>query len=992
MVNSYLSFLSNHRGFYNLLVILLCFMLFQTCQPTQDSESRWPEVTRETKPWTRWWWHGSAVTKEGITEEMEAYQKAGIGGLEITPIYGVVGHEDKFVEYLSPQWIELLLHTLKEGERLDIGIDMATGTGWPFGGPWVKDEDASKNFQYKIYELSEGQTLNERIEFIQPPYLRAVGNQTYEVHDSFSTEKTIAQGTRKEPLTRIDPSSIDIKALVQPVAKNKNLQALALDQVIFERPLVLQTLMAFGDDGQVINLLKEVDANGKLKWIAPSGKWKLYAIFEGSHGKMVERAGPGGEGYVIDHFSANALRHYLNRFDSALEGTNIESLRAFFNDSYEVDDARGAADWTSLLLMEFKKRRGYNLEEHLPALLGHDDHEKNKRILCDYRETISDMVFANFTQPWGEWAHGKSAIIRNQAHGAPSNILDLYGAVDIPEIEGVDPLRIKMASSAANVTGKKLISSESATWLGEHFESNLADIKSALDRFMLNGVNHLFYHGTAYSPPGEPWPGWLFYAAVHLNPRNPLWNDFAALNMYVSRCQSFLQNSIPDNDVLLYYPIYERFSAPGEEMIEHFDGIGKQFENTAFERGAEAMLGGGYSFDYISDKPLQSSLVQGREIKTKGKSVYKTIVVPHCEYIPLTTFQKIVSMAEEGATIIALEGLPGAISGFSDYEVNTKTFEESVNKLTSAKQVAEAVSEITVGQGRILIGDSVGMLLAHASIRKETLPQKNIRFIRKKKEEGTTIYFISNDSGAPVNGWLPVQVKAVSAALFDPMNGEFGSAPVRSEGNTTEVYVQLNPSQTIIIETRDHDVKARPYQFYTVNGKPEELRGTWSINFQAGGPTLPPAVEIDTISSWTKFGYEYASFSGTATYSLSFNKPKESSANWMLDLGSVKESADVILNGKSLGTTIGPIFQLYIDGTLLQETNKLEISVSNLMANRISDMDRKKIFWRKFYNVNFPSRKPENRVNGLFDASNWQPRESGLLGPVTLVPVILKTD
>ena len=102
--------------------------------------------------------------------------------------------------------------------------------------------------------------------------------------------------------------------------------------------------------------------------------------------------------------------------------------------------------------------------------------------------------------------------------------------VDIPEIEGVEPLRIKMASSAGNVTGKKLVSSESATWLNEHFESNLSDIKVALDRFMLNGVNHLFYHGTTYSPPGEPWPGWLFYAAVHLNPRNPLWNDFDALN------------------------------------------------------------------------------------------------------------------------------------------------------------------------------------------------------------------------------------------------------------------------------------------------------------------------------------------------------------------------------------------------------------------------------------------------------------------------------
>ena len=103
------------------------------------------------------------------------------------------------------------------------------------------------------------------------------------------------------------------------------------------------------------------------------------------------------------------------------------------------------------------------------------------------------MVLDNFTQQWKDWPHDKDAIVRNQAHGAPSNILDLYATVDIPEIEGVEPLRIKMASSAGNVTGKKLVSSESATWLNEHFESNLADIKVALDRFMVKGVNQFLY-------------------------------------------------------------------------------------------------------------------------------------------------------------------------------------------------------------------------------------------------------------------------------------------------------------------------------------------------------------------------------------------------------------------------------------------------------------------------------------------------------------------
>src|SRR5688572_23581094 len=132
-----------------LFKILLFYFLGWVMHANAQSSQQWPASNRETKPWTRWWWHGSAVTKEGITAEMEAYKKAGIGGLEITPIYGVHGAEKQFVNYLNADWMNLLVHTLKEAERLDMGIDMATGTGWPFGGPWVDNGDACKNLEYK---------------------------------------------------------------------------------------------------------------------------------------------------------------------------------------------------------------------------------------------------------------------------------------------------------------------------------------------------------------------------------------------------------------------------------------------------------------------------------------------------------------------------------------------------------------------------------------------------------------------------------------------------------------------------------------------------------------------------------------------------------------------------------------------------------------------------------------------------------------------------
>ena len=151
--------------------------------------------------------------------------------------------------------------------------------------------------------------------------------------------------------------------------------------------------------------------------------------------------------------------------------------------------------------------------------------------------------------------------------------LDLYAATDIPETEGTEILRMKFGTSAANVSGKKFASAEAATWLGEHFSSTLSDVKKAVDQFFIAGVNHIFYHGTCYSPQNEPWPGFLFYAAVEFTPVNSFWNDFPILNNYIAHVQSFTQKTKPDNDILLYFPIFDRFSDYNNAMLEHFDAI-----------------------------------------------------------------------------------------------------------------------------------------------------------------------------------------------------------------------------------------------------------------------------------------------------------------------------------------------------------------------------------------------------------------------------------
>ena len=223
----------------------------------------WPAITKENKPWARWWWPGSIVTQSDITAAMEKYRTAGLGGLELTVIYGVKGEEKRFIPYLSPEWMRMFEFTLNEAKENGIGIDMANSSSWPFGGTWVKEQDASKYVDYKTYSLKGGESLKEKIIKIQEPWVK--WNGTYRT---------------------------DIKNITDPIYENKNLQELAIDQIKFQKPIPLQVLMAYSDKGNVVDITNKVDETGNLNWVAPAGNWTLYAIFEGLHGKMVERAGP----------------------------------------------------------------------------------------------------------------------------------------------------------------------------------------------------------------------------------------------------------------------------------------------------------------------------------------------------------------------------------------------------------------------------------------------------------------------------------------------------------------------------------------------------------------------------------------------------------------------------------------------------------------------------------------------------------------------------
>jgi len=939
-------------------LILLCISIFIVYNFAISQVADWPKITSETRPWARWWWHGNAVNENDIAYCIRQYQKAGLGGLELTPIYGVRGYESQFINYLSPKWVENLLFTLKEASKYDIIIDMATGTGWPFGGPWIDDQHACKYLTYKIFKLSENEKLNENLNFVQKPILRTIGKK------------------------------LKIEDVKYPITLNDNLQEIAFDQVRYPVNLPIIAVVGFSDKGEFINLTKFLNNENYLEWMAPKGNWTIYALYQGWHGKMVERAAPGGEGNVIDHFSKEAINFYLSKFDTAFKDKDLSNLRAFFNDSYEVDDAIGESNWTPDFLQEFEKRKGYSLLKYLPALFQHDTLNKlNVYVLQDYRQVISDLLLEKFTLQWKNWANSKNKIIRNQAHGSPANLLDLYSASDIPETEGTDIFGIKLASSAANVDGKKLSSCEAATWLDEHFKSTLEKLKENIDNYFLGGINHIIYHGIPYSPRNENWPGWLFYASVHLGPTNTFFKHFAALNNYVTRAQSFLQNSLSDNEILVYYPFYDYISIPGKSLLTHFKNELPRDILPEFIETIENLKNYGYDFDYISDKQIQDLRYENNNIITGGNNKYKIVLIPYTQFMPVATLEKIINLSQKGATVIFIKSLPYDIPGLSNRIEHYEKFKTIINNIKFKDYDNYKIANIE--KGSIYLINKIEDLKYFTFIKKEILPKYGIKFLRKK-DNNSTIYLIKNCSDKNIDNWIQFATSGKTVVIYNPLKNIKGKAKTKKIHKDNQlVYLQIEPNETLIVRFFANKISSeKKYVYYKKLYNEYEIKGNWKIEFIEGGPQLPESINTEELKSWTDFNEQCKYFSGIVKYTITFKKPIINSDAYIIEFERIAESANIVLNNIPIDTIFNKPYKTIIKKELIKDENKLEIYVANLMANRIIFMDKNNINYKKFYNINFPARFRENvGEDGLFTTKHWQPFESGIIGKIRIIPV-----
>lgn len=826
-----------------------------------------PEPAREARPGLRWWWLGSAVDKENLTWNLEQYAKAGAGAVEITPIYGVQGNDRNEIPYLSPKWMEMLRHTEAEDNRLDIETDMATGTGWPFGGPWV-------------------------------------------------------------PLREAACKAVFVDTIVGKKTKIKDIKFNVPEA---ERPYsTFKLAKAFAMKGQ-------------------PDRQRVIALYEGRTRMKVKRAAPGGEGYVIDHFDSTAVAHYLAHIDSAFTASHTPFPHTFFNDSYEEH----MADWTPTLLEEFRKRRGYSLEDCLDKLV-----DRDPQVVSDYRETIGDLLLDNFTRQWTAWAHRHGAITRNQAHGSPANLIDCYGAVDIPEIEGFgltdfgikglrrDPGKtrpnysdlsmLKYAPSAAHITGKKYTSSETFTWLTEHFRTSLSQMKPDMDLMFCAGVNHMFFHGTAYSPKDDPWPGWKFYASIDMSPTNSIWRDAPELMRYITRCQTYLQWGQSDNDFLVYLPVRDMWRENREKLLMQFDIHSMKKKAPEFIKAILAIDGAGFDCDYISDQYLLSSTFKDGMIVTAAGTRYKALVIPGNNIMPENVRQHIADMKAQGANIIV--GIDKA----------------AMNKAATPERLKTDLG---------------------------------LKMIRRSNPMGHH-YFIANLTDHDICAPVKLATGEKYALWYNPMTGEYNRADIYNDG--IAVNLRSGESRILLASAKPatewgvaDSIARAPYERHAdENGKAIDLTdGKWTLSFTGEAPRVEGRFKLDHVQTWESLGDSARVTMGTGVYETTLKlTADEARRNWMIDLGDVRESARVYINNVYVGCAWAVPFVLDCKQTLKKGRNTVRIEVTNLPANRIADMDRRGVKWRKMKEINVVD---VNYKKTTYEG--WAPVASGLNGTVRLI-------
>ena len=902
------------------------------------------------RPFVRWWWNGDKVEPEELRRELRVMKAAGIGGVEINPI-GIAEEDNdmgkRSLTWLSDEWIEALKATFDEAKKLDMTCDLIVGSGWPFGGEFLKGDERAQ------VVLIDAQKLE--------------GPTTFEI-------------SRFAIFSTVDPG-------VTVPFPGRTFELLALKLV----PDPMDGLEG------VIDLSDQL-GNEVISVNVPDGKYVFYALVKVNAFASVINGAPGAAGPILNHMDKQAVNKYLHHMSDTIQaktGPLSAHIRSMFTDSMELE----GCNWATDILEEFKKRRGYDIFPYLPFMmfkvgrLG-DVSDYNygaaktpkfaaeiRRMRYDFELTKAELLRERFNRTYLDWCKELGVLSRAQAYGRGFFPLESSIGYDIPEGEswttnwlkhrlgeemGNEDYRRgrgytminKFVSSAAHLTGKRVVSCEEMTNTYQVFNATLEFLKLGSDMSILSGITHSVLIGVNVSPPDIPFPGWVRYGA-YFSEHNNWWPYMPYFTGYRARVSAALQNTDMYTDIALLPAYPDMWSEVGVKTEPFPDRLNVPYMTLVWE----AIHKNGGGCDYTSEIVLGDSTVKNGKL-CYGPKQYGTLFLLGLDSIRPETLAKLYDFVSQGGRVFCIEKIPHQSLGYHDYKQNDAKVQEWIGKL---KQFPDrfVLLEKPADNDFIKWYADVQRQYGIEPYVKVENPDPFFTQNRYQGDNSEELFFLANSHlHNPYRGRI-VFTDEITAGrypwVWDMENGKRWRIELDKEGGYT---LDMGPADSLVI-VFDKNKKGPAWNPLPYEGPQSRTLTGWDVELHHSreGWTKTDRMEQPTDLKDTP----WVDFTGTVTYRTTVDAGSKP-GKMLLNLGKVYGVAELKVNGKDQGVRWYGRRVYDLSDALQPGENEIEVKVVTTMGN-----------YMKTLTDNPTAQKWTNRKN------KEQPTQSmGLQGPVTL--------
>jgi hypothetical protein len=685
--------------------------------------------------------------------------------------------------------------------------------------------------------------------------------------------------------------------------------------------------------GGIIDLTAQMKSDGSLDWTPKDGEWLVLRFGYSLTGRQNHPASPEATGLEVDKLDKEAVRKYINTYlDMYKDATGglmgNKGLTHMILDSYEA----GHMTWTKAFPEEFKKRRGYDILKYLPVLTGRivKNTETSEQFLWDFRKTIGELIAENHYDVIGEELHKRGMKRYTESHEDRriylADGMDVKRNADIPMAAMWTPgslagganeeVRsegdIRESASVANIYGQNIVAAESMTSIQNAFSFHPEKLKRTADLEMASGLNRFVIHTSVHQPLDDKQPGFSLGPFGQYFTRHETWAEQAKpwIN-YLGRSCHLLQQGKNVADVLYYY--------------------GENTNITWLTRTKLPSIPSGYEFDFVNSTALMGAIdVKNGKLVAKSGNTYRLLVLDEtAKNMTLPVLKRLAELVKLGAKVTGAK--PEQSPSLGD---NPAEFKALVNDIWNNPNVLKG--SITTALNALNVAEDVVMTNVASPL-----------LYRHRQTASEDIYWLDNRSDGENRAEISFNVSGKKPELWHPQTGKVENVSFQIKGGRTIVPLHFDSWEAYFIVFKENTAVTAYSKPVSTPQTVATIGGIWTIDFPKIGD-----IKTDKLNSWTTLSgranpksdiknpkYTEGSFkyfSGTASYQNTFKiNQLDKKSSYEIDLGDVKNVAEVIINGKIMGIAWKKPFKLDITDALKKGDNTIEIKVTNLWVNRL---------------------------------------------------------